>query len=59
MKQHFFSLTFKQWGGYLNFSVCSTKNMNVICDKKKVKFRNEWHFMVNKAEILQYILKIH
>jgi hypothetical protein len=40
-------LTFILPGGYLNFSTWFTKN--ALFEQKKIKLRNEWHFVENKT----------
>jgi hypothetical protein len=49
-------LTFILLGWYLNCSTCFMKN--VLLEQKKIKLGNEQHFVGNKAEIMQYILKM-
>ena len=31
---------------------------NVLCEKKKIKLWNKWHFVENKTEIMQCVLQM-
>jgi hypothetical protein len=32
---------------------------NVLLEKKKIKLRNKQHFVENKTEMMQHVLKMH
>jgi hypothetical protein len=50
------ALTFKRPGWYLYFHAWFMKNMRF--EKKKIKLWNKLHFVENKTEIMQHVLKI-
>jgi hypothetical protein len=48
--------SFSYQGGYLNFSICLTKN--VLCELKKNKSQNKFHFVENKIDSMQQELTL-
>jgi hypothetical protein len=53
---HNIPLTFELWGWYLNFSAWFTKTCYFLTEKYEIVIK--LHFVENKTEIMQYVLKM-